>query len=103
MKLYTYYRSSASYRVRIALNLKGLQAEHLPVHLTRDGGEQFLAKYPNGMPSGSPAPSATPAPNPSSTPSPSSIGSAVTATHAGSHPRIRRRSFRTMCQVSFIA
>lgn len=45
MKLHTYYRSSASYRVRIALNLKGLQAEHLPVHLTRDGGEQFLAKF----------------------------------------------------------
>ena len=45
MKLHTYYRSSASYRVRIALNLKGLEAEHLPVHLTRDGGEQFLAKF----------------------------------------------------------
>ena len=45
MKLHTYYRSSASYRVRIALNLKGLRAEHLPVHLTRDGGEQFLAKF----------------------------------------------------------
>ena len=45
MKLHTYYRSSASYRVRIALNLKGLRAEHLPVHLTRDGGEQFRAQF----------------------------------------------------------
>ena len=39
--LHTYFRSSASYRVRIALNLKGLQARHVPVHLTRAGGEQF--------------------------------------------------------------
>ncbi len=40
MKLYTYFRSSAAYRVRIALNLKGLEYESLPRHLTRDGGEQ---------------------------------------------------------------
>ncbi len=39
--LYTYFRSSASYRVRVALNLKGLTATHVPVHLTRDGGAQF--------------------------------------------------------------
>ena len=39
--LYTYFRSSASYRVRIAINLKGLDAGHVFVHLNRDGGEQF--------------------------------------------------------------
>ena len=38
MKLHGYFRSSASYRVRIALNLKGLSAEHLPHHLRK--GEQ---------------------------------------------------------------
>lgn len=40
MKLYGYFRSSASYRVRIALNLKGLVVEHVPVHLLKDGGQQ---------------------------------------------------------------
>ena len=45
MKLYNYFRSSASYRVRIALNLKGLAYEYLPVHLLRDGGEQLQAAY----------------------------------------------------------
>ncbi len=35
MKLFTYYRSSASYRVRIALNLKGLRAEHIAVNLLK--------------------------------------------------------------------
>ncbi|MDB5929872.1 MAG: maleylacetoacetate isomerase [Polaromonas sp.] len=39
--LHTYFRSSAAYRVRIAMNLKGLDAEHVFVHLTRNGGEQF--------------------------------------------------------------
>jgi maleylpyruvate isomerase len=43
--LYTYFRSSASYRVRIALNLKGLRAQHVPVHLNRNGGEQFAAPF----------------------------------------------------------
>ena len=43
--LHTYFRSSASYRVRIALNLKGLDARHVPVHLTRGGGEQFSADF----------------------------------------------------------
>jgi maleylacetoacetate isomerase len=45
MKLYSYFRSSASYRVRIALNLKGLPYNIVPVHLLKDGGEQFAAEY----------------------------------------------------------
>jgi maleylpyruvate isomerase len=51
MKLHGYFRSSASYRVRIALNLKGLSAEHLSHHLRR--GEQrdpsYLAINPQGL------------------------------------------------------
>lgn len=45
MKLYGYFRSSASYRVRIALNLKGLDYQHQGVHLLRNGGEQSSASY----------------------------------------------------------
>lgn len=45
MKLYSYFRSSASYRVRIALNLKGLPFETVSVHLVRNGGEQFSPEY----------------------------------------------------------
>ncbi|MBY0572969.1 MAG: maleylacetoacetate isomerase [Undibacterium sp.] len=45
MKLYGYFRSSASYRVRIALNLKGLVHEHVAVHLLKDGGQQFSAPF----------------------------------------------------------
>lgn len=45
MKLYTYFRSSAAYRVRIALNLKGLKYEAVPVHLLRGGGEQLSDSY----------------------------------------------------------
>lgn len=45
MKLYTYYRSSAAYRVRIALHLKGLEFDSVPVHLLRDGGQQHAASY----------------------------------------------------------
>ena len=45
MKLYDYFRSSAAYRVRIALNLKGIAWESIPVHLTRDGGEQHKLDY----------------------------------------------------------
>ncbi len=43
MKLYSYFRSSASFRVRIALNLKQLPFEYVPVHLAR--GEQKLPEY----------------------------------------------------------
>jgi len=43
--LYDYWRSSASYRVRIALNLKGLSYEQKSVHLVRDGGEQNKPEY----------------------------------------------------------
>ncbi len=45
MKLYGYFRSSASYRVRIALNLKGLDYQHEGVHLLKNGGEQLSAAY----------------------------------------------------------
>ncbi len=43
MKLYSYFRSSASFRVRIALALKGLDYEYASVHLVKGGGEQFAA------------------------------------------------------------
>jgi maleylpyruvate isomerase len=45
LKLYSYFRSSAAYRVRIALNLKGLDYEYAPVHLLRDGGQQLKPEY----------------------------------------------------------
>ena len=45
MKLYSYFRSSAAYRVRIALNLKGLAYEYVPIHLVRDGGQQLKPEY----------------------------------------------------------
>lgn len=47
IKLYNYFRSSASYRVRIALHLKGLPFDYVPVHLINNGGEQFKADYKN--------------------------------------------------------
>lgn len=53
MKLYSYFRSSAAYRVRIALNLKGLEYETVPVHLLKDGGQQrseaYRALNPTGL------------------------------------------------------
>ena len=52
MRLYTYFRSSAAYRVRIALALKGLPYDSLPVHLLRDGGEQLQAPYRAVNPAG---------------------------------------------------
>jgi maleylacetoacetate isomerase len=52
-RLYTYWRSSAAFRVRIALALKGLAYESVPKHLLRDGGEQrkpdYLALNPQGL------------------------------------------------------
>ncbi|OZI44402.1 maleylacetoacetate isomerase [Bordetella genomosp. 5] len=45
MQLYGYFRSSAAYRVRIALNLKGLSYEYVPVHLLKDGGQQLSDTY----------------------------------------------------------
>lgn len=45
MKLYSYWRSSASYRVRIALNLKAIDYEYIPVHLVKEGGQQHSAEY----------------------------------------------------------
>jgi maleylpyruvate isomerase len=51
MKLHGYFRSSASYRVRIALNLKGLDAEHLPHHLRKSEQRDpsYLAINPQGL------------------------------------------------------
>jgi maleylacetoacetate isomerase len=45
LTLYDYWRSSACYRVRIALNLKGLRYTQKPVHLLKDGGQQHGADY----------------------------------------------------------
>jgi len=45
MKLHNYFRSSASFRVRIALALKGLDYEYASVHLLKGGGEQFAAEF----------------------------------------------------------
>ncbi len=53
LKLYDYYRSSASFRVRIALHLKQLPYEKNPIHLVKNGGEQhasdYLAINPQGL------------------------------------------------------
>src|SRR5262245_66435781 len=53
LQLYSYWRSSAAYRARIALNYKGLEWESIPKHLTRGGGEQhapeYLARNPQGL------------------------------------------------------
>lgn len=52
MQLYTYFRSSAAYRVRIALHLKGLDFTAIPLHLVRGGGEQHSAAYRARNPAG---------------------------------------------------
>ena len=45
MKLYSYFRSSAAYRVRIAFNLKGLSYETVPIHLQKEGGQNLKPAY----------------------------------------------------------
>ncbi|MCE2944180.1 MAG: maleylacetoacetate isomerase [Lysobacteraceae bacterium] len=52
LRLYSYWRSSAAYRVRIALNLKGLDVQQVPVHLVRDGGEQHAPGFRRVNPQG---------------------------------------------------
>lgn len=51
-ELYSYFRSSAAYRVRIALGLKGLDYRIVPIHLLKDGGEQHGADYLSRNPEG---------------------------------------------------
>ncbi|XP_017687050.1 PREDICTED: maleylacetoacetate isomerase isoform X4 [Lepidothrix coronata] len=43
--LYSYFRSSCSWRVRIALALKGISYDLVPVNLVKDGGQQFSAEF----------------------------------------------------------
>jgi maleylpyruvate isomerase len=45
MKLFSYWRSSSAWRVRIGLRVKGVPCEIVPVHLVRGGGEQFRAEF----------------------------------------------------------
>ena len=45
LSLYSYWRSSAAYRVRIALHLKGLAYAQKPVHLLNNGGEQRAPEF----------------------------------------------------------
>lgn len=52
LSLYTYFRSSAAYRVRIALNLKGLAYSAIPIHLVRDGGQENSPEYRRKSPLG---------------------------------------------------
>jgi maleylacetoacetate isomerase len=53
MKLYSYFRSSAAYRVRIALNLKAVAVEQIGIHLVKNGGQHrqasYLARNPQGL------------------------------------------------------
>ena len=52
LRLFSYWRSSAAYRVRIGLNLKGLGYDLVPVNLLRDGGEQHRAEFRETNPQG---------------------------------------------------
>jgi maleylacetoacetate isomerase len=52
LTLYTYFRSSAAWRVRIALAWKGLRYQSIPVHLVKDGGQQHAASYREINPQG---------------------------------------------------
>jgi len=45
VKLYSYFRSSAAYRARIALHLKGIAFDTVAIHLTRDGGQQHTPEF----------------------------------------------------------
>jgi glutathione S-transferase len=45
LQLYSFFRSSAAYRTRIALNLKGVPFETVPIHLTKDGGQQHSPAF----------------------------------------------------------
>ncbi|MEA2987494.1 MAG: hypothetical protein QOG83_205 [Alphaproteobacteria bacterium] len=45
MKLYSYFRSSAAYRVRIAFNLKGLSYDTIAIHLQKEGGQNLKPEY----------------------------------------------------------
>lgn len=49
-KLYSFWRSSAAFRVRIALNLKGIDYEVIPVHLSKNGGDQLSQSYSDKNP-----------------------------------------------------
>ncbi|MBN8292028.1 maleylacetoacetate isomerase [Rhodobacter sp. NTK016B] len=53
MRFHGYFRSSSSYRCRIAFNLKGIETEFVSVHLTKDGGQQksdaYKALNPQGL------------------------------------------------------
>ena len=50
MKLYTYFRSSAAWRARIACALKGVAYEPVFIHLLRGGGEQLAPRLPRLQP-----------------------------------------------------
>lgn len=52
MKLYSYFRSSSSWRVRIGLNYKRLEYEYAPVHLLKDGGQQLQTAFTDINPQG---------------------------------------------------
>jgi maleylacetoacetate isomerase len=45
VKLYSYFRSSAAYRTRIALNFKGLSYDYVPIHLIKEGGQNRKPEY----------------------------------------------------------
>ncbi len=44
-EFYGYFRSSAAYRCRIAFNLKNIDYKFIPIHLRKDGGQQFSPEY----------------------------------------------------------
>ena len=52
MELYTYFRSSAAFRVRIALNLKGIKPDNHCIHLVKDGGQQHRPEFKKVNPQG---------------------------------------------------